>query len=184
MKNIKKLMALALVIVSVLAVAAPALAATGKIDSTYGPTPGGKVNYYSASTSTITPDSGKKKGDISNGTTVTWLADVNPHWVKISYNGGSYFVLRQYYRMTGREWEVAYGTNELRFGYTFTNSTTYVKNLQRGLNTLGYNAGAVDGKFGRGTEDAVKAFQRANGLSVDGIAGPNTKKLLYRFLTW
>ncbi len=32
----------------------------------------------------------------------------------------------------------------------------------------------VDGDFGTATEAAVKAFQRANGLVVDGIAGPRT----------
>lgn len=32
----------------------------------------------------------------------------------------------------------------------------------------------ADGDFGSGTEKAVKEFQKANGLSVDGIAGPDT----------
>ena len=35
------------------------------------------------------------------------------------------------------------------------------------------------GVFGPQTHRAVKAFQRANGLVVDGIAGPNTLKALY-----
>jgi murein L,D-transpeptidase YcbB/YkuD len=37
---------------------------------------------------------------------------------------------------------------------------------------------AVDGIFGTNTKEAVKLFQRLNGLSVDGIAGPNTISLL------
>jgi chitosanase len=36
----------------------------------------------------------------------------------------------------------------------------------------------VDGRFGRETETAVKAFQRTKGLSVDGIVGPATRAAL------
>lgn len=49
-----------------------------------------------------------------------------------------------------------------------------VKQLQANLNKLGYNCGAVDGIFGPKTEAAVKAFQKAYSLTVDGIAGPAT----------
>ena len=47
--------------------------------------------------------------------------------------------------------------------------------VQARLNKLGYNAGAADGIFGKRTYNAVVAFQRANGLSVDGIVGKNTE---------
>lgn len=54
-----------------------------------------------------------------------------------------------------------------------------VKELQNILNELGYkdNSGeklAVDGSFGRRTEEAVKRFQSANNLEVDGICGQKT----------
>ena len=49
-----------------------------------------------------------------------------------------------------------------------------VKELQQKLNALGYNAEPADGIFGVKTEAAVRAFQKANGLSVDGIVGKNT----------
>jgi hypothetical protein len=48
------------------------------------------------------------------------------------------------------------------------------RTLQRALNVLGYKAGAVDGKFGPGTQSAVKAFQRKAQLGVDGVVGPKT----------
>lgn len=48
-----------------------------------------------------------------------------------------------------------------------------VRDLQTTLTTLGYGA-APDGIFGAGTERALKAFQRARGLGIDGIAGPAT----------
>lgn len=44
----------------------------------------------------------------------------------------------------------------------------YVKKLQRALNLV------EDGKFGSLTEEAVKAFQKANGLKPDGIVGEKT----------
>ena len=49
-----------------------------------------------------------------------------------------------------------------------------VKTLQDKLNALGYNSGSVDGIFGSKTKAAVLAFQKANGLGVDGIVGPLT----------
>ncbi len=51
---------------------------------------------------------------------------------------------------------------------------TQVKYLQMNLNVLNYNAGSADGIFGNGTKNAVKRFQKAYGLSADGIAGKNT----------
>lgn len=48
------------------------------------------------------------------------------------------------------------------------------KTLQRILNALGHNCGAVDGIIGSKTVAAVKAFQKASGLTVDGIVGAKT----------
>lgn len=53
-----------------------------------------------------------------------------------------------------------------------------VKELQRRLKNWGYYDGAVDGIYGKGTVEAVKAFQKKNGLYVDGIAGIETYKAL------
>lgn len=50
----------------------------------------------------------------------------------------------------------------------------YVATLQDALNTLGHNAGTIDGMFGNKTRDAVIRFQKANGLSQDGVVGCNT----------
>lgn len=49
-----------------------------------------------------------------------------------------------------------------------------VRALQERLNTLGFAAGRVDGFFGETTERAVRAFQRAYGLTGDGSVGPDT----------
>lgn len=42
--------------------------------------------------------------------------------------------------------------------------------IQRRLNELGYNAGTPDGLFGNKTRSAIQAFQRDNGIAVDGNA--------------
>lgn len=49
-----------------------------------------------------------------------------------------------------------------------------VKELQRRLKQWGYYNGAVDGIYGKQTVEAVKYFQRKNGLKVDGVAGRAT----------
>ncbi len=46
--------------------------------------------------------------------------------------------------------------------------------IQKRLFSLGYYAGNVDGIYGAKTKNAVIAFQRDNGLAVDGIAGKQT----------
>ena len=53
-----------------------------------------------------------------------------------------------------------------------------VTRLQNLLAERGFNPGVVDGTFGDNTDSAVKQFQQANSLSVDGIVGPNTWKAL------
>lgn len=53
-----------------------------------------------------------------------------------------------------------------------------VRELQTKLKRWGYYTGSVDGIFGSGTQEAVKAFQRKNGLNVDGIVGKQTADAL------
>lgn len=53
-----------------------------------------------------------------------------------------------------------------------------VKEVQKKLNYLGYNSGNIDGYFGKNTDRAVKKYQKASKLVVDGLVGPNTWKKL------
>lgn len=53
-----------------------------------------------------------------------------------------------------------------------------IKQIQALLTYLGYNPGAVDGADGANTQAAVKRFQAAEGLGVDGIAGSKTQAAL------
>ena len=54
-----------------------------------------------------------------------------------------------------------------------------VARMQQRLIDLGYLDGEADGKYGNGTKKAVKAFQKKNKLTADGIAGKNTLTALY-----
>ena len=49
-----------------------------------------------------------------------------------------------------------------------------VKELQRALQRAGFDPGPIDGEFGPVTAAAVRSFQAAKGLVVDGIVGPQT----------
>lgn len=50
--------------------------------------------------------------------------------------------------------------------------------LQQKLLEKGFNPGVLDSNFGGGTEAALLAFQRSEGLLADGIAGPRTLRAL------
>ncbi len=53
-----------------------------------------------------------------------------------------------------------------------------VKTIQTKLKRWGYYKGSVDGIFGNQTKEAVKYFQRKNGLTADGIVGKATARAL------
>lgn len=59
-----------------------------------------------------------------------------------------------------------------------------VKALQQQLSILGYSLGAagLDGILGPDTQRAVKAFQRDEGLVIDGLVGPHTRAKLIKAL--
>lgn len=75
-------------------------------------------------------------------------------------------------------WQARYGTALLRPSNTYN---AYVKNLQEDLISQDYSCGSAgaDGYFGSGTTAAVKAFQTAMKLDVDGLVGDKTKQALY-----
>ncbi|GAA0178517.1 hypothetical protein SH2C18_15560 [Clostridium sediminicola] len=54
-----------------------------------------------------------------------------------------------------------------------------VKAVQSKLKELGFDAGAIDGIFGRNTARAVKSFQSSRRITVDGIVGKQTWKYLF-----
>ena len=74
-------------------------------------------------------------------------------------------------------WKLLMAVDETVFEKPWQNVTAdpKIRQLQRNLNDLGATPRlSVDGLFGPATESAVRAFQSANGIAVDGIAGDAT----------
>lgn len=65
---------------------------------------------------------------------------------------------------------------------TETKDRPSVKQIQAALKNAGHNPGPIDGRMGKQTRDAIRAFQRANGLAVDGRVGKLTWALLKEYL--
>ena len=53
-----------------------------------------------------------------------------------------------------------------------------VRKLQKQLVALGFDTDGIDGEFGKQTDAAVRAFQKSQGLTVDGVAGTDTMTAL------
>ena len=56
------------------------------------------------------------------------------------------------------------------------------KQIQTALKNAGYYTGTVDGKLGKKTRKAVRAFQKANNLPIDGKVGSKTWSVLKEYL--
>ncbi|HHU48103.1 MAG: SpoIID/LytB domain-containing protein [Caldicoprobacterales bacterium] len=97
-------------------------------------------------------------------------------WYRITYNGINGYVHGSYIQIEQSQTPAPSDmiTVTLRKG----SKGSQVKILQRRLNELGFNCGAVDGSFGSKTLSAVRAFQKSRGLEVDGVVGPKTRAAL------
>ena len=73
---------------------------------------------------------------------------------------------------------VLFENNEVEALSKYGSRGDEVRQIQTKLKRWGYYNGNVDGIFGNQTLEAVKYFQRKNGLTVDGIAGPATLKAM------
>jgi len=57
-----------------------------------------------------------------------------------------------------------------------------LKQIQTALKNAGYNPGTIDGRLGSQTKEAIKSFQKDNGLHADGRVGKKTWNLLRKYL--
>ena len=67
-----------------------------------------------------------------------------------------------------------FSNNEVEALSKYGSRGSEVTQIQTKLKRWGYYNGNIDGIYGSQTVEAVKYFQRKNGLAVDGIAGPRT----------
>lgn len=65
---------------------------------------------------------------------------------------------------------------------TSRESSPSVKQIQIALKNAGYSPGTIDGKMGKKTKSAIRAFQRSNDLKVDGKVGKRTWRILKKYL--
>lgn len=63
-----------------------------------------------------------------------------------------------------------------------TKSRPTVRQIQIALKNAGFDPGPIDGQMGRKTKEAIRAFQRANGLIPDGKVGRKTWSILREYL--
>ncbi len=68
---------------------------------------------------------------------------------------------------------------QIQYQDTYTPTKAEVLRLQARLNSLGYDAGDVDGALGGGTRTAIKEFQQQNGLRVDGAISQVVLQKIY-----
>lgn len=173
-----RILAIALVAMSIMAVAIPAMAAD-------------VVRYVN-----VTPNLNFREtpnGDLIDR--IPYGASVVQHsvstvsgtkWSYITYNSVNGYVMTKYLTDTAvtthpQNSTQAFGSYTLQQGQT----SYYVKNLQLALKHGGYMTGSADGIFGSQTYNAVIAFQTAKGLTADGLVGPATRaKLWSLYGTW
>ena len=108
---------------------------------------------------------------LEKGDTVT-VQSQSGDWYKVRYGSYTGYVMKQYLKVTGEveNAEKAASSDALRPG----DNGSRVKSLQQSLKDLGLYTGSVDGNYGSGTVKAVKAFQKQQGLTQDGVVGSKT----------
>lgn len=101
-------------------------------------------------------------GILDEGSVVT-IQGHEGAWYKVTVNGRTGYIHGDYINTKSVGGSLKRGS-----------SGSDVKTVQQTLQQLGYLSGSVDGVFGALTDQAVRAYQKAKGLTVDGIVGPTT----------
>ena len=141
---------------------------------------------------------------LSKGTKVT-VTGTSGDFYKVTHDKYSGYVMKKFVTLSSSAQKALNGNTSNNSGKTNTNTSTSkyanitsisrlgnppdytsrgssgdsVEKLQQALKIKKYYTGVVDGKFGANTEAAVKAYQKANGLSQTGKADYATIKKLF-----
>ena len=127
------------------------------------------------------PGTGHKiVGRVTHGTQVE-VTGASGSWSQIRTGELEGYVMTSYLQMIEATATPAPSETPAPDGETLSygSSGEAVKALQRRLKELGYFGGEVGGNYLAKTQEAVQAFQRANGLNPDGIATPELQKLIF-----
>ncbi len=174
--RLQKMLAWALVLLTCLSWAYSALAETGKVTAT------GLIVRAEPSTEGEGLKSVKKGGKLE-------ILEELDGWYKVKAGEVVGYVASQYVAVGGSSSESkssdkASGKSIASLGDAPKTSkpgdtNNHVKKLQEALTIAGYYDGRISGNYGELTEKAVKAFQKAKGISQTGSAGSKTIKALF-----
>ena len=133
------------------------------IDKPKPPAPQGELSATDTATKTATadPDANDPRGD-----------QTNPPPAATASNGS----------LLGRKLDTTTPNIMKAYNDGGKQAMPTIRNMQTALSRLGFDPNGIDGKYGNGTFKAVQAFQKANGLAVDGQAGPDTMKSMKAIL--
>ena len=176
--------ALILVILLCLIPITAALAKTGKVTAS-------SLNMRASASSDSSVVKVLREGD-----KVT-IKETKGSWYKVSAGGKTGYVYKKYIKITdssdsgskssGKSTSKSSSKSSGSSGSSGSKKTTSsdgtcgpgdtgsaVKKVQKRLKALGYYTGSIDGDYGNGTKNAVKSFQKRNGLTADGKVGAKT----------
>ena len=176
MKHMKKILALVLVVMSVLAIAVPAMADTVNVGWVSATAIGDFWGMVSCIYSQKNDSSAYVVQAFQTATSIQVKFDQSSlYWASAKYGTVTGYMPFHHFEITDSNLRVGlFSSYSLQRGHT----GTAVRNLQLFLQDAGHDPNGIDGIFGSGTEDAVERFQDDKGLTVDGIAGYNTKMAL------
>lgn len=110
------------------------------------------------------------------------VLDRSGDWYKVRYGNYTGYIMKKYVKTSGSSSSSSSSSSSgkiaalgsapgiMRVG----DENSDVKKLQQALDILGYYNGKIDGIYGSGTTEAVKAYQKAKKLTADGYAGEAT----------